>query len=102
MDLHLPTKGLYRYKSASQRATVGTESWGATNFFCPSCESPRLSSAAQGTAAIDYFSPSCDSPFQPKKHAKPLGTSITAHPSSDPNPTIPQHTSPNPSPFHSP
>jgi len=76
VDLHLPTAGLDRYKSASQRARVGTESWGATNFFCPACESPRLSSAPQGTAAIDYVCPSCDSPFQLKSHSKPLGSKI--------------------------
>ena len=76
MDLHLPTAALDRYKSASQRARVGTESWGATNFFCPACESPRLRSAPQGTAAIDYFCPSCESPFQLKSQSKPLGSKI--------------------------
>src|SRR5712692_10422294 len=76
MDLRLPQTGLDRYKSASQRARVGTESWGATNFFCPACESPRLRSAPQGTAAIDYFCPSCDSPFQLKSQSKPIGTRI--------------------------
>jgi len=40
-ELHLPTAGLDRYKSASQRAASGTESWGAANFFCPACESPH-------------------------------------------------------------
>src|SRR5712691_10404012 len=54
MDLHLPIDGLERYKSASQRARVGTESWGAANFFCPSCESP----------------------FQLKSQSKPLGSRI--------------------------
>jgi len=76
VNLHLPTAGLDRYKSASQRARVGTESWGAANFFCPACESPRLRSAAQGTAAIDYLCPSCDSPFQLKSQSRPLGTRI--------------------------
>ena len=76
MDLHLPTAGLERYKSASQRARVGTESWGASNFFCPACESPRLRSAAPGTAAVDYVCTSCDSPFQLKSQSKPIGTRI--------------------------
>ena len=76
MDLHLPTEGLDRYKSASQRARVGTESWGAANFFCPACESPRLRSAPQGTAAIDYVCPSCGSPFQLKSQAKQIGARI--------------------------
>jgi type II restriction enzyme len=76
VNLHLPTAGLDRYKSASQRARVGTESWGATNFFCPACESPRLLSAAQGTAAIDYSCPVCESPFQLKSQSRPIGTRI--------------------------
>ncbi len=76
MDLHLPTAGLDRYKSASQRARVGTESWGASNFFCPACKSPRLEPSPQGTAAIDYVCPSCDSPFQLKSQSKPIGARI--------------------------
>jgi type II restriction enzyme len=76
VDLHLPTAGLDSYKSASQRARVGTESWGATNFFCPSCDSPRLNIAPRNTVAVDYFCPSCESPFQLKSQSKPLGTRI--------------------------
>jgi type II restriction enzyme len=77
VDLRLPSAGLNLYKSASQRARVGTESWGATNFFCPACKSPRLRPLAHGTAAIDYFCPSCDSTFQLKSQCKPLGSKIT-------------------------
>jgi type II restriction enzyme len=76
VNLRLPIEGLDRYKSASQRARVGTESWGASNFFCPACESPRLQSAPQGTAAIDYVCPACDSPFQLKSQAKVFGSKI--------------------------
>ena len=76
MDLHLPTAGLDRYKSASQRARIGTESWGALNFFCPACESPHLRPSPQGTAAIDYFCPVCNSPFQLKSQSKALGSRI--------------------------
>lgn len=76
MDLHLPTTGLEHYKSASQRARVGTESWGAENLFCPACESPRLSPVPQGTAAIDYTCPVCESPFQLKSQLKAFGTRI--------------------------
>jgi type II restriction enzyme len=76
VDLRLPTAGLDRYKSASQRARVGTESWGANNFFCPACESPRLNVAPRNTVAVDYFCPSCESPFQLKSQSKPLGTRI--------------------------
>ncbi len=76
MKLQLPTANLDRYKSASQRARVGTESWGAANFFCPACESPRLRPEPQSTAAIDYVCPSCESPFQLKSQSKPLGAKI--------------------------
>ena len=76
MDLHLPTAGLDRYKSASQRARIGTESWGAANFFCPACESPRLNVAPRNTVAVDYLCPSCESPFQLKSQSKPLGGRI--------------------------
>jgi len=76
VKLRLPTAGLDRYKSAAQRARVGTESWGAENFFCPVCDSPQLRSAAQGTAAVDYFCPLCSSPFQLKSQSKPFGARI--------------------------
>ena len=76
MDLHLPTAGLDCYKSASQRARVGTESWGASNFFCPVCDSPRLEVAPHGTATLDYSCPKCDSSFQVKTQSRPFGTRI--------------------------
>lgn len=76
MHLSLPTAGLDRYKSASQRARVGTESWGALNFFCPACKSPSLDIAPRNTAAIDYFCLICKSPFQLKSQSKPLGPKI--------------------------
>jgi type II restriction enzyme len=76
VNLQLPRDGLDRYKSPSQRARIGTESWGAANFFCPSCESPALSVAPRNTVAVDYFCPSCDSPFQLKSQSKPLGFKI--------------------------
>jgi type II restriction enzyme len=76
VDLHLATIGLSRYKSPSQRARVGTEAWGAENFFCPACESPRLRPAPGGTAAIDYLCPTCNSTFQLKSQSKPIGARI--------------------------
>ena len=76
MNLALPTKDLYRYKSASQRARVGTEAWGAVNFFCPACKSPSLDIAPRNTVAVDYFCPSCESSFQLKSKSKPLGSKI--------------------------
>jgi len=55
---------------------VGTESWGATNFFCPVCDSPRLDVAPHGTVTLDYSCPKCDSPFQLKSQSRPFGTRI--------------------------
>jgi type II restriction enzyme len=76
VDLRLPTSGLEHYKSASQRARVGTESWGASNFFCPACESPKLDARPQNTRAIDYVCLSCGSTFQLKSQSKPIGSKI--------------------------
>jgi type II restriction enzyme len=76
VNLRLPTEGLDRYKSASQRARIGTEAWGALNFFCPVCKSPRLDIASRNTAAVDYRCPKCASPFQLKSQSKPFGTKI--------------------------
>ena len=76
MYLSLPTLGLDRYKSASQRARVGTEPWGASNLFCPSCKSPELRREPHGTASIDFVCPSCNSPFQLKSQSRPFGGKI--------------------------
>jgi type II restriction enzyme len=76
MRLVIPTDSLGHYRSASQRARVGTEAWGAENLFCPACECPNLRPTPQGTAAIDYLCPSCNSTFQLKSQSKPIGTKI--------------------------
>jgi type II restriction enzyme len=76
VDLNLPAEGLERYKSSSQRARIGTEAWGVINFFCPSCQSPRLEIAPRNTAALDYLCPGCRSTFQLKSQSKPFGSKI--------------------------
>ena len=76
MDLQLPIEGLDRYKSASQRDRIGTEAWGALNFFCPVCKSPRLEIAPRNTVAVDYLCPRCASPFQLKSQSKSFGNRI--------------------------
>jgi type II restriction enzyme len=76
MNLSLPTINLEKYKSASQRARVGTESWGSSNFFCSSCESPRLDQASRNTAAFDFVCPKCEATFQLKSQSKPFGAKI--------------------------
>jgi type II restriction enzyme len=74
--MQLPTAGLDRYTSASQRARVGTESWGAASLFCPSCDSPKLNVAPGNTAALDYACPLCAQPFQLKSQSKRFGAKI--------------------------
>jgi len=76
MDLRLPTVGLVRYKSASQRARVATELWGASNLYCVSCGSSSLHRMPHNTAAIDYLCAACESPFQLKSQSKPFGGRI--------------------------
>jgi len=76
VNLALPADGLDAYKSASQRARVGTESWGAANLFCPACDAPTLQRAPHNTAAIDYSCPFCNSPFQLKSQSKLFGSKI--------------------------
>jgi type II restriction enzyme len=74
--LNLPTIGLDRYQSASQRARVATELWGAANLYCPSCKSPHLRPLPRNTAAIDYLCGVCQSPFQLKSQSKAIGGRI--------------------------
>jgi type II restriction enzyme len=76
VNLQLPSEGLDRYKSNSQRARIGTEAWGALNFFCPVRKSPRLDIAPRNTVAVDYRCPKCASPFQLKSQSKPFGAKI--------------------------
>src|SRR5579885_949616 len=76
MNLSLPREGIDVYHFASQRARVGTEAWGAANFFCPSCDSPKLDSAPRGAAAIDYLCPRCAQCFQLKSQSRPFGSRI--------------------------
>jgi hypothetical protein len=81
MDLHLPTESLERYKSASQRARIGTEAWGALNFFCSACNSPKLNVAPRNAAAVDYFVLNALRPFSsranPNRSAQRLSTPPT-------------------------
>lgn len=73
MDLLLPTEGLQKYKSASQRARISSESWGARNLYCLCCDSSRLAPLPGNTPAFDYRCPQCDTGFQLKSSAKPFG-----------------------------
>jgi type II restriction enzyme len=76
LDLHLPTAGLERYKSASQRARVSTEPWGAANLYCPACDSPRIESLRANTPAHDFKCPSCLAWFQLKSKSSVFGRRV--------------------------
>jgi len=76
VDLHLPTAGLERYKSSSQRARVGTEAWGEANLFCVNCTSDSLDRTRTNTPAIDFTCPNCAERFQLKSQKKNLGSTL--------------------------
>jgi type II restriction enzyme len=76
VDLRLPTAGLDRYKSASQRARVGTEAWGESNLFCVNCTSDSLSRTRTNTPAIDFICPNCAERFQLKSQKRKLGSTL--------------------------
>ena len=66
-----------RFKSGSQKAGNVTEAWGAENFYCPNCSSPKLDWLKPGTKASDYQCPSCGFWFQLKSKQSRIGNSIT-------------------------
>jgi type II restriction enzyme len=76
VDLQLPTTGLGNYKSASQRARICTESWGAASLYCPACDSRRIDALPSGTHAADFACPSCESRFQLKSKSSAFGNRV--------------------------
>ena len=66
MNLRMPTEGLANYKSASQRARISSEAWGAQNLYCPRCTADRLNQLPGNTPVIDFRCPECNSGFQLK------------------------------------
>jgi type II restriction enzyme len=64
------------YRSASQRARVVTEAWGAHNLYCPNCPSPCLTRLQHNTKASDYCCPNCGFWYQLKGQQSPILTQI--------------------------
>jgi type II restriction enzyme len=64
------------YTSGAQKAGKVTEAWGADNFYCPNCSSPKLDWLKPGTKANDYRCPSCGFWFQLKSKKSPIGKSV--------------------------
>jgi type II restriction enzyme len=65
-----------RFTSGSQKAGNVTEAWGADNFYCPNCSSPKLDWLKPGTKASDYKCPNCGFWFQLKSKKSPIGSSV--------------------------
>jgi type II restriction enzyme len=76
VNLHLPSAALDNYKSASQRARVCTESWGASSLYCPACDTRHIDALPSGTHAADFTCPSCASHFQLKSKSSAFGNRV--------------------------
>jgi type II restriction enzyme len=77
MNLSMTGSLADRFKSGSQKAGNVTEAWGAENFYCPNCSSPKLDWLKPGTKASDFKCPSCGFWFQLKSKQSRIGNSIT-------------------------
>lgn len=77
MQIRLPGYLARGYKSPSQQTRAVTEAWGAQNFYCVNCPSPRLERTPPGTKGIDYACPRCESTYQLKGQRRPLTGRIT-------------------------
>jgi type II restriction enzyme len=66
-----------RFKSGSQKAGNVSEAWGAENFYCPNCSSPKLDWLKPGTKANDYRCPACGFWYQLKSQKTRIGNTIT-------------------------
>lgn len=64
------------YKSGAQKAGKVTEAWGADNFYCPNCFSPKLDWLKPNTKASDYRCPVCGFWYQLKSKKTRIGNSI--------------------------
>jgi type II restriction enzyme len=76
MNLSMRGELAAAYKSGSQKSGNVSETWGADNFYCPNCSSPKLEQLKAGTKASDYKCPSCDFWYQLKSKQSPIGNTI--------------------------
>jgi type II restriction enzyme len=77
MNLSMRGELANRFTSGSQKAGNVTEAWGADNFFCPNCSSPKLDWLKPGTKANDYRCPACGFWFQLKSKKTRIGNTVT-------------------------
>ncbi len=76
MNLSMAGELAAAYTSGSQKAGNVTEAWGAENFYCLNCSSPKLDWLKPGTKASDYRCPSCGFWYQLKSKKSRIGSSI--------------------------
>lgn len=107
MDLALPTEGLSRYTSASQRARIASESWAERELYCPRCTTDYLDPLPRNTPVVDFRCAGCSSEFQLKSSASAFGKRLTDGAHSQMRAAIVQNKTPNllllhyqPSEFH--
>ena len=77
MNLSMTGEHAAKYTSGAQRAGKVTEAWGADNFYCPNCSSPKLDWLKPNTKANDYRCPNCGFWYQLKSQKTRIGSSIT-------------------------
>ncbi|MBA4137721.1 MAG: hypothetical protein C0518_10430 [Opitutus sp.] len=77
MDLRLPFHLAAGYKSASQRARIASEAWGAENLFCCNCTSNTLRRETANTHVVDFLCPACSDNYQLKSTQRRFGGTIT-------------------------
>src|SRR6202021_3505925 len=76
MQIALPTKGLERYKSNSQRARIATEVWAEENLYCANCNSDSLHQGPANMPTVDLDCPNCGVFFQLKAQSRPFSGRI--------------------------
>jgi type II restriction enzyme len=64
------------YDSGSQKARVLTESWAASEAFCPNCGSERLTQFHNNRPVADFHCPTCKEEFELKSQKAGFGSRI--------------------------
>ena len=77
MNLSMAGELAAAYTSGSQKAGNVTEAWGADNFYCLNCPSPKLDWLKPNTKVNDYQCPNCGFWYQLKSQKTRIGNSIT-------------------------
>lgn len=75
MNLSFDKTLVSNYSSSSQISRVLTETWAASNIFCPSCGS-RLKQYENNKPVADLYCSRCVSDFELKSKQSPFGTKI--------------------------